>query len=342
MNRADLSAIARTLLIAMLGVVAMKLADFPLPWLLGPLFGCLLAALLGVKLSGLPIATNLMRTILGVAVGASFTPEVAGRIGEMLLSVALVPFFVIGIGLVGYPFFRRVCGFDPATSYYAAMPGGLQDMLAFGEEAGGNVRALSLIHATRVLLVVSCLPFILSHILDIDLSHPPGKLAQDIPLIELALMVVIAIAGWQIAKRLGLFGASILGPMILAVLVSLAGGIHHRPPAEAIVAAQFFIGLGVGVNYVGITLTELRRVVLAAIAYTGLSGIVSALFIALCVLLGLAPLVESMLAFSPGGQAEMAVLAIVGQADVAFVISHHLVRITLVIIGAPLAYRFLR
>lgn len=342
MNASSLKAISITILIALLGVGAMKLADFPLPWLLGPMFGCLTAALLGVKLTGLPLATNLMRTVLGVAVGASFTPEVAGRIGEMLLSVALIPFFIVAIGLVGYPFFRRVCGFDRATSYYAAMPGGLQDMLVFGQEAGGDVRALSLIHATRMLVIVSSLPFILSHILGIDLSNPPGQLATEIPLIELVLMAVIAIAGWRIAKRLGLFGASVLGPMILAIAVSLAGGIHNRPPAEAIIAAQFFIGLGVGVNYVGITLTELRRIVLAAIAYTGLSGLIAAVVMFISVSLGFAPLVESMLAFSPGGQAEMAVLAIVAQADAAFVISHHIVRITIVIIGAPLAFRFLR
>ena len=57
--------------------------------------------------------------------------------------------------------FPKVLGFDFATSYYSAMPGGLQDMLLFGEEAGGDVRALSLIHATRVMVIVAALPIIL-------------------------------------------------------------------------------------------------------------------------------------------------------------------------------------
>ena len=46
-----------------------------------------------------------------------------------------------------------------------------------------------------------------------------------------------------------------------------------------------------------------------------------------------------MLAFLPGGQAEMAVIAIVAQADVGFVVAHHLLRIFIVIFSAPVVAR---
>ena len=52
--------------------------------------------------------------------------------------------------------------------------------------------------------------------------------------------------------------------------------------------------------------------------------------------------VEAFLAFAPGGQAEMTVLAIVTGADLGFVIAHHLTRIVLVIAGAPLVARLTR
>ena len=45
------------------------------------------------------------------------------------------------------------------------------------------------------------------------------------------------------------------------------------------------------------------------------------------------------LAFAPGGQAEMTVLALIAGADLAFVIAHHVLRIITVIIGAPIAAR---
>lgn len=333
--------VSATLGVAALGVSVFVFLNLPLPWLLGPLFACLVVALGGAKLKAPPLMGDAMRTVLGVAVGASITPDVAGRIPDMALSLALIPPFILAIGLVGYPYFRRVCKFDPATSYYGAMPGGLQDMLVFGQEAGGNVRHLSLIHATRVLIVVSALPFVLTAILGMDLDQPIGAPATQLPPHELVLMVAIAGLGWWGAKKVGLFGATILGPMILATIASLTGLIHSRPPAEAILAAQFFIGLSVGAKYVGVTWAELRRVVLAAIGYTVLIGVIALAFAELAFMLNLAPQAEALLAFSPGGQGEMTVLAIVAGADIAYVVTHHLSRIVVVIIGAPIVARWL-
>ncbi len=51
--------------------------------------------------------------------------------------------------------------------------------------------------------------------------------------------------------------------MIVTAVLSLSGLIHTRPPAEGILFAQFMIGIGIGVGYVGITLLELRKDVLA-------------------------------------------------------------------------------
>jgi uncharacterized protein len=328
--------------IGLAGVAATGAAGLPLPWLLGPMFACLAAGLAGVPVAGFAPVTRLMRTVLGVAIGASITPALYSRLPAMAGSVALVPVFVLAIGLVGYPYFRRLCGLDRVTSYYAAMPGGLQDMLVFGEEAGGDVRALSLIHATRVLAIVSLMPFLLQGVWGLDLSSRPGLDASEVPLSEMVLMAVCAIAGWKGGERIGLFGATILGPMILTAAASLSGLLAHRPPAEAILAAQFFIGLTVGTKYRGLTLRELTRTVLAALGYCGILVLFSAVASFAVVRLGMAPAQEALLAFAPGGQGEMAILAIVAGADIAFVVTHHLVRMVVVILGAPIFARWLK
>ena len=283
-----------------------------------------------------------MRTILGVAIGASFTPALLGQLPSMALSLVLSAMFLVTAGLVGYPYLRRLCGFDPATAFYAAMPGGLQDMLLFGEQAGGDARALSLLHATRVLLIVTIVPAILTATYAIDLTLAPGAAARDVPPAQLAIMVAAGLLGWQVAQRIGLLGASILGPMILAGALSLAGIITQRPPAEAIQAAQFFIGVVVGVKYSGITLREVRRVLVAGLGHGLILAALAGIFAETAVLLGLARPLDAVLAFSPGGQAEMAIMAIVAGADVAYVIAHHVLRIVLVIVLAPLVFRVLR
>ncbi len=328
-----------TYAIAGVGVAAFQILHLPLPFLLGPIFACLIAALAGVPLEGNKLINDSMRSILGVAVGATFTYALLISMSSMWPTLLMIPLMVACIGAVGIPYFQRLWGFDFATSYYSAMPGGLQDMLAFGEEAGGDVRALSLIHATRVMVIVVALPFILQGYWDADLSSPPGAPAASIAPSQLALMVFCGIVGWRGAKAIGMFGASILGPMILAAICALAGLLHHRPPAEAIWLAQFFIGMTVGAKYAGVTGHEVRRDVTAALGFCVILIALTFVFATVIAFAKLAPPMETLLAFAPGGQAEMTVLALIVGADMAFVIAHHVLRIFVVILGAPLAAR---
>jgi membrane AbrB-like protein len=332
---------ALTLGIAGLGAAAFLALRLPLPLLLGPMLACLVAALMGARMSDMGAAGTYLRTFLGVAVGSSVTPEMVAGLPAMAGSLAFVPVYIVAIGAVGYPLFRRVFGFDHATAWYAAMPGGLQDMIVFGQEAGGDVRALSLIHATRVLAIVTIAPVLMTWLWQVDLTRPPGQAASAMDPVDITLMLAAGLVGWKAAERVRLFGASILGPMILTAALSLTGVIDHRPPAEMIWAAQLFIGIAVGVKYVGITGRELRLDVGAGLVYAVLLAGLALVFIEMVALSGLAPQLDAFLAFLPGGQAEMVVIAILAGADLAFVVSHHLLRMVLVITLAPIAAKFL-
>ncbi len=330
-----------TFAIALAGVGVFELLALPLPFLFGPMFACLLAALLGLRMQGAGEISVAARTVLGVAVGASITPAILGQVPLMAITLALIPVYVAVIGLIGVPFFQRVCGFDRMTSYYAAMPGGFQDMVLFGQEAGANPRALSLIHATRVLVIVTLVPILLTGPFGLSLDQPIGAPARDVPLWDMALMVVIALIGWKGGVRIGLFGAAILGPLILAMALSLGGILQHRPPAEAIMAAQFFIGMGIGMQFRGVTLRELRHDVAAGAAFAVILAALAGVFTWLAYKIGGAPMLEAFLSFAPGGQAEMTVLAIVAGADLGFIVIHHLMRLVVVITGAPIMARLI-
>jgi len=325
-----------TLGAACLGTGAFLVLNLPLPFLMGPLTACLLFAVAGAKLEGMGLVGTAMRTILGIAIGASITPQTLSALPGFAPTLVLVPLFVGVIGLVGFPFFHKLLGFDRATSFYAAMPGGLQDMLVFGEEAGGDVRAMSLIHATRVLAIVATAPFVIAWIWDIDLTAAPGQPASAVGWVQIAIMAASGLAGWKIAERVGLFGASILGPMILTAALSLTGVIHSRPPAEMIWAAQFFIGLSVGAKYVGITPREIRVDIGAGLGYAVLLSLISLGFLWIAGQLSNAETLDMALSFLPGGQGEMVVVAIIAGADLSFVVTHHLMRLFTVILLAPI------
>lgn len=331
-----------TAALALVGVLAFRALGLPLPFLFGPMFVCLLAALGGVPLQGFGLVATLARTILGVAIGGSITPEIVSDLPRMSATLALIPLYVGVIALIGVPYFHRVMGYDLATAWYASMPGGLQDMIVFGKEAGGDGRALSLIHATRVLVIISVAPFVIVHGFGAELTDFVGEPALTLPVHELVLMAVAAVAGWKIAARVGLFGASILGPMIATAALSLAGLIHGRPPAEAILAAQFVLGTGVGVGYVGVTLAELRRVILSGMIFVAILAMLAVVITEMVIHLRLAPGLEAFLAFAPGGQGELTVLGLAAGADLGFIVVHHVVRMVTVIVCAPIAIGLVR
>lgn len=338
---ANLALRGMTVAVGLGGVAVFMLAGLPLPFLFGPMAACLVAALAGVRFSGLGQVSVGARAVLGIAVGAAVTPALMGRVPQMVASLAIVPLYIGLIALVGVPFFRRVCRFDPVTAFYAAMPGGAADMTIFGQEAGANVRQLSLVHATRLLVIMVLAPLVLVQLYGETLSRPVGSPAAETPLAAMALMVVIGVIGWKGGERIRLFGAAIIGPMILAAILSLSGVLTHRPPREALLAAQFLIGTGIGVSYVGVTFRELRDTVSGGAAFVLILAAIAAVVTEVVTLTGLAPPVEGFLAFTPGGQAEMSMLAIVAGADLGFVVIHHLARILIVIIGAPVLFRFL-
>ncbi|WP_142664399.1 AbrB family transcriptional regulator [Paracoccus laeviglucosivorans] len=329
-----------TLIIATAGLVTFLLLDLPLPFLFGPMAGCLVGALLGAPLKGLGQVSVGARTVLGVAIGTSITPALVAKLPTMALSVMLVPVYIVIIALIGVPFFRKVCGFDPITAFYAAMPGGSADMTVLGQEAGANVRQLSLVHVTRLLVIMTVAPILLTQLYGVSLTNPLGAAAADLPLHEMGIMVLVALIGWKGGERIGLFGAAILGPLFLSAVLSLSDVLHTRPPREVLLAAQFLIGTGIGASYAGVTLRELRHTVFSGAAFVLILAALAAIFTEFVTLTGLAPAVEGFLAFAPGGQAEMAMLAIVAGADLGFVVIHHLTRIFIVILGTPLIARF--
>ena len=61
----------RTPAIGASGAAVFYYLDMPLPLLIGPMLACLVAALAGVPLQGVGVVSVGMRTIVGVAVGAS-------------------------------------------------------------------------------------------------------------------------------------------------------------------------------------------------------------------------------------------------------------------------------
>jgi membrane AbrB-like protein len=318
-------------------------AGLPLAWMIGAMSATTAAAALGLPIA-MPIGfRHFMVAVLGVMLGSGFSPEMLDRIGEWALSLAALALYAAAAGGAGLFYFRRICGYDAVTAYFSAMPGGLTEMVLVGTEMGGDSRIISLTQSSRLLLVVFALPFAFQAFVGYDpaLRPAPGLPLSDVSTSDLAILALCGIAGFLGARAIKLPAAALVGPMVLSAAVHMAGWTAAKPPNELIAAAQVVVGIAIGCRFAGVTLRLIGRTLLAAAG-----GTVVLLTATILFALGLSGALDLpgealILAFSPGGLAEMSLIAIAIGADAAFVATHHIVRIFLIVVFAPAAFRLL-
>jgi membrane AbrB-like protein len=142
--------------------------------------------------------------------------------------------------------------------------------------------------------------------------------------------------------KLKIPGGTIIGPMVLGAFAYGLGLIHTRPPTEVINLIQLILGTTVGFIFVGVTCKEMFTVLVQTLGYFMILVVISTGFIAVVHGMTDFPLLSILLAFAPGGQAEMNLIAIVVGANLPYVALHHIVRLFLVMGIAPILIRFVK
>jgi hypothetical protein len=317
------------------------LIQLPLAWMIGAMTATTLAAVLGLSVS-IPVSLrHTMVVVLGIMLGSAFTPEIAQRIGNWGVSLGALLLYGAIAGGASYMYFHRICGYDRITAYFSAMPGGLSEMILVGTAMGGDARIISLTHASRILLVVMTLPFAFQLLIGYE---PGARPAVGLPLFaldpgDLAILAACGVAGYFLAKHLRIPAAALVGPMLLSAAVHLAGWTAANPPLEVVAAAQVIVGTAVSCRFAGVRAISIIRAMIAAAGGTAvllIAAVVFAFFIGQITGLPMLPLI---LAYTPGGLAEMSLIAIAIGADSAFVATHHIIRVILIVVAAPMLFR---
>lgn len=317
------------------------LIGLPLPWMLGAMAATTAASMAGLRIAVPQWLRQPMIGVLGAMLGSSFTPELLESVALWLPSLSALPLYIAVVGALILAYFRRFAGFDPASAYFAAMPGGLSEMIIVGDRMGGDPRGIALAHGVRILLVVFSVPFVAGYFDPGVADRTAAASTAVLDAGEVAILLLAAVAGLLAATWLRLPAAALLGTMLGSAAVHLAGWVDAPPPFALVAVAQVVIGASVGVRFVGVGLPLILRTMGLGLGSTALMLALTLAFgYALHGLTGL-PLAALLLAFIPGGLAEMSLIALAMQVDPAFVATHHLVRIALVVMCAPLAFRWL-
>lgn len=330
---------ATALLIGGIGGALFFIADLPLAWMLGSMVFSTIAALRGFNLAVNGTLRKIMTAILGVMLGSGFTTETFTAMGRwsggLLLLVVSV---VISMALV-YIFYRRVGKFDPTTAYFSAAPGGLNVMYEVGEAKGGHGPTIALIHASRILILVMTVPMIFRYGVTLEGTAQTVSLFGSIQ--------DIAGDGWLLVATLIGYGGGylcrlpayhLMGPLLATAAFQMAGITDVSPPMILVYASQLVIGTAIGARFLGTRFRDIRHVIGLSFASTTLMVLIAAIFAYFFAETIGVSIPGIILALSPGGLAEMSLVALALGIDVAFVSTMHVIRISLIIALVPMAF----
>lgn len=333
------------LAIGVLGGVTAYLAGLPLPWMLGPMIGNTIAAMAHVPVRAPIKLRPVVMPVIGVMLGSAVSTDMLAQLGSWITTLVVLPLFLACTAAASYTVYRRIGGYDPVTAYFSAMPGGLNDMVILGVDAGGDERRIALAHAARILIVISFVALFFGLFLGVSTGRNASARWTELGALGISdylILGVCAVLGAWLGKLARLPAAPVFGPMILSGIAHITGWVVVPPPTLFVIAAQVTIGTIIGTRFAGATLAEIRRdLALATLASLGML-VIAVCFAEIIARLSGVPLSQAFLAYSPGGLTEMSLLTLALGQDVAYVSVMHVIRITVVIGAAPIVFGMLR
>jgi hypothetical protein len=330
---ADLKSILAFPVCAAGGAVAWW-AGVPAPWLAGAMVAAAAAGLAGLPVKVPKGPTTAILILLGVQIGASVTWETLHSMLAWPATMATLVLAVAAVIWAGYFFYRRVMGWDRATSFYAANPGALALNLLLAEKYGARVERVAIIQCMRLFFLVAGLPLLVSGFG--DGGAPSGTLDSDTSVPDLIVAILAGAVAGLGAERVGLPGGALLGALIVSAALHLGGVVHGILPGWVVIPCFIVLGMVVGARFQG-----LRPVELAGLAMPGTLGFLVAVAVSsagavVAALLSGLPVALTLLAFAPGAIEVMLILAFALQLDPAFVAAHQVSRYLILSIVIPI------
>ena len=341
--RALLPRLALALLIGLAGGALAHAVNLPLAWMLGPMLATFGASLLRAPIAMPMTLRQPVLAVMGAFLGSSFTPDIIAQVGRWPWSIGAIMLYVPVITGLTMLYYLKVAGLNRPTAIFASTPGGLTITVIVGSIAGGNEQQIALLQGLRVMLVVLAAPLIVTYLTGVV---PPTGLGESsrsiVSLGEVGLLALCAGAGIMIARWVRFPSPQMTGAMFASAALYITGTIEGVLPHWFVDVALLILGTSIGSRFVTVDPRMLVRLaghgvvsVCIAVAASGLMALLLSRALDL-------EFVSVMLAFAPGGVAEMSLIAIAMNIDPGFVALHHLARIFEILLLAPLVAKYLQ
>jgi membrane AbrB-like protein len=340
----NLLRVCETLLIAVGGALLFILIGFPASLITGSVIAVAAAALAGRPLL---IPVSLARVgylLIGISLGAVITPRTLHGVVDWPISIALIAISTIVMTLATMSYLRWMHGWDAMSALYGGSPGGQAQVLMLASEGGADLRGIVIVQTVRVVFLTIGIPFGLALF---GLVVPPtatlGMPTFGGSLWEVLLLVAVSAFAAFALQWLRFPAGLIFGAMLGSGILHATDIVHASLPWWVASAAIILLGATTGVRFVNTPLRMLLGYMAAAVGSFAAALAVATIFVLLVAALTPARIADLVVAFSPGAQDTMMVLALSLNIDPVFVGTHQLVRYLIVSLSLPfLAHIFAR
>ena len=328
---------AETLAIGAVGGTAFNMAGFPAGLVAGSIVTTAAAALMGRPLLVPAPLTRVLLVTVGIALGAVVTPATLGGFAIYPVSIAILAVAIVCMTGATFTYLRLVHGWNPLSALLGASPGALAQVMAMAAESGADVRGITIVQTLRVMMLALGIPagLALAGLSQAPVAGPAVASGMGDPL-DFGILVVVSVAVAYAFYRIGFSGGWLFGAMIGAAALNGSGVVDARLPWWIADAAMVALGSVTGSRFTEVNVRLLLEYVLTALGSFTVAVTVASVFAVIAsrvVPTGTANLV---IAFSPGAQDTMMLLALALQLDPVFVGAHHLARYVMVSMGVSL------
>ncbi|MEC1748765.1 AbrB family transcriptional regulator [Bacillus mojavensis] len=346
------------------GGFILSLTGISIGWMIGTLIvACCLAMLRPAWLMMAPDQKGINRRwlalgqmILGIELGQKLNLSVLSVLKDHWFSVGIMLILSILLAMLSGYVLWRFSKTDMMTSFVGTAPGGLSAMPSIAQEVGANTAIVSLVQMMRVLLVVLSIPFLVI-LIYAKQDGPANATTQTVsaatteiglaPVLWTGFLIFVAWGACKAAKYLKFPAPWLLGSMLGVAAVHIGGASitgHDMLawwPSQANHLSQIFLGATIGSKMYKSMFAGVTRIMI--VGFISSVGLIAAMLLSAVIVSKLTgiSLITSVLAFAPGGIAEMATTSVTLHADSTFVVAVQVIRVILVIALLPPFYRLL-
>jgi membrane AbrB-like protein len=331
---------AETLAIALAGGLTFTWLGLPAGLVSGSVVAVATAALFGRPMRVPPALARICYVVVGTLLGTVVTPETLRGVVTWPASVALLMLASLGMIAATMTYLRVVHRWDPLSALMGASPGSMAQVIALSSELGGDLRAVAIVQTVRVLLLVVGLPngLALFGLVVPAMPLPRGPAGLSV-LGEMLLLLGVATTFALVFLRLRFPGGLLFGALAGSALLHGSGLIHAALPWWVGGASVITLGALVGSRFANTSARMLVGHLGAAFGSFAVSMAVATVFVLIVARLFSFPIANIVIAFAPGAQDTMMVLALALHLDPVYVGAHHLARFLVVTLAIAIAAR---